>query len=128
MPSARHLSGVLILVLLASTHVQASSTTRRQCCEAPSGTTLTAAEVAQFEQCVCLHDNVELSDQTLSAGQFGYFHWRVSDFSLIDHDDDNRPEVCEHIYFLSHEYVDLYICKTHLNIHWIEVCTCDIYV
>jgi hypothetical protein len=92
MAQFRNLTAALLLFAFANT-AEASTTTRRACCEPPTGRTLTDTEVAQFEQCVCLEDNVELADQLLSAGQYGLYHWRVTDFSLIDFEDDDRPEV-----------------------------------
>jgi len=70
-----------VLVLLGPA-VQAQS---NKCCHSFQGT--------PYSDCKCLEDDKELLTETVAAGQYVNYHWRLTNWALIDVPDDQRPSV-----------------------------------
>ena len=47
----------------------------------------------EIADCTPLYDNLEVSQQSVEAGEYKYYHWVMTDFSITDVPDDERPSI-----------------------------------
>ena len=79
-------AAALILTLLTS-----SSAAPRECCEPPGDADLDTLE--HFRECTCLRDNKPLVRERVGPGESRHYHWRLSDWTLINRPDSERPPI-----------------------------------
>ena len=48
---------------------------------------------SSISNCQCIGDNVELNELTIELAEKKYFHWRLTNFSLVNLPDAARPNI-----------------------------------
>jgi len=66
------------------------------------------ADNTPYESCTCLNDNTWIKGEVLGAGAKRFYHWRLTDWDLINVPDAERPDISFEVHPCSGS-VELYV-------------------